>query len=301
MKHLEPVTVVYSPEMVSPATGYSPSSAKPAQVVADWQAAGIALRVLPVVPATVDDLALAHDRRYVEDVLALRCPNGFGDRSADVAASLPFTSGAMLTAARVALREGGAVCAPCSGFHHAGWAAGAGFCTFNGLVVTALAVLRDGLAQRVAIVDCDQHHGDGTDDILRSLGGPAAIRHFTAGASFRSRRQAPAFFARLDVEMAALAGFDLVLYQAGADPHVDDPLGGWLTTEQLRARDAGVFEAAERLGVPIVWNLAGGYQRDPSGGIGPVLEIHRNTAREHARVFGGSHSPRATRSTTSRS
>ena len=78
-----------------------------------------------------------------------------------------------------------------------------------------------------------------------------------------------------------------MLYQAGADPHVNDPLGGWLTTEQLRERDARVFEAVARLGVPVVWNLAGGYQRDANDGIGPVLEIHRNTALEHARVFGG--------------
>jgi acetoin utilization deacetylase AcuC-like enzyme len=76
-----------------------------------------------------------------------------------------------------------------------------------------------------------------------------------------------------------------VLYQAGADPHVKDPLGGWLTTEQLRARDAQVFESLASARIPLVWNLAGGYQRDRSGGIGPVLAIHENTAREHLRVF----------------
>jgi hypothetical protein len=31
--------------------------------------------------------------------------------------------------------------------------------------------------------------------------------------------------------------------------------------------------------VPMVWNLAGGYQQSPAGGIEPVLEIHRNTMR----------------------
>jgi hypothetical protein len=34
-----------------------------------------------------------------------------------------------------------------------------------------------------------------------------------------------------------MADCDVLLYQAGADPHINDPLGGWLTTAQLRERD----------------------------------------------------------------
>ena len=41
-------------------------------------------------------------------------------------------------------------------------------------------------------------------------------------------------------------------------------------------------------GVPVVWNLAGGYQREADGSIPRVLEIHDNTAIECVRVFGGS-------------
>ena len=63
----------------------------------------------------------------------------------------------------------------------------------------------------------------------------------------------------------------------GADPHINDPLGGWLTTEQLAERDRLVFSAAKRLGIPIAWNLAGGYQIDEDGGISKVIEIHNNT------------------------
>jgi hypothetical protein len=60
-----------------------------------------------------------------------------------------------------------------------------------------------------------------------------------------------------------------------------------MTTAQLRERDALVFETARARGLPLVWNLAGGYQRDAQGGIAPVLEIHRNTALEHLRVYCG--------------
>ena len=87
-------------------------------------------------PVAIEDFYRAHDRTYVDDVLARRTSNGFGNRSASVAASLPWTSGSMLSAARHALVSGGVACAPCSGFHHAHWDAVAGFCTFNGLMVT---------------------------------------------------------------------------------------------------------------------------------------------------------------------
>ena len=76
--------------------------------------------------------------------------------------------------------------------------------------------------------------------------------------------------------MQRFAACDLLLYQAGADPHVDDPLGGWLTTQQLRERDRGVFQTARSLGVPIAWNLAGGYQAN----LRKVLDIHDNTMLE---------------------
>lgn len=285
MTKQSPMTVVFSDRMQAPAQGGSPSAAKPAQVMKDWRDQGFALRVIEPEPVTTEELCLAHERAYVEGVLASRRANGFDTKDPLVAASLPYTSGAMLTGAKIALREGSAVCAPVSGFHHAQWGAGWGFCTFNGLMVTALALRRAGLVRRVAIVDCDQHEGDGTSDILARLRCEPWVQHFTAGAEFRRASQVSSFWERLARELRAIEAADLVLYQAGADPHVNDPLGGWMTTDELRQRDAMVFEAARAASVPLVWNLAGGYQRDASGGIAPVLEIHRNTAREHLRVF----------------
>lgn len=284
----EPMTVMFSERMQADEQPGSPSAAKPARVVAAWRAEGLPMRVIAPDPVTLDDLARAHDRGYVEAVLGLRRDNGFGTRDASVAASLPYTSGAMLHGARLAIAGRTAVCAPVSGFHHAQRRAAWGFCTFNGLMVAALALRASGEAARVAIVDCDQHHGDGTAEIIAGLGSPSWLRHFTAGESFRRREQVGAFFARLDEELRAIAGgCDVVLYQAGADPHVDDPLGGWMSDEQLRERDARVFEGVARAGLPIVWNLAGGYQRDRDGGIAPVVAIHTRTAREHLRVFCG--------------
>lgn len=58
-----------------------------------------------------------------------------------------------------------------------------------------------------------------------------------------------------------------------------------MTTEQLRRRDMIVFESARVMGLPVAWNLAGGYQRDEAGTIAPVLEIHRNTMRACVAVY----------------
>jgi acetoin utilization deacetylase AcuC-like enzyme len=267
--------VFYTPKMVADSRAFSPSAAKPAPVVERLRALDVVVIEPP--PATVEDFCRAHDRRFVEDVLACQRPNGFGNTSPEVAASLPYTTGAMLAAARHVRSHGGIACAPCSGFHHAGHDDVGGFCTFNGLMVTACALHAEG-ARRIGIVDCDQHYGDGTDEIL-SEHRIDWVDHFTAGADYRRPHQVKAFFAELAERIAAMRGCDAVLYQAGADPHVDDPLGGWLTTAELAARDALVFDTCVRLGLPVAWNLAGGYQVEADGSIPKVLEIHENTAK----------------------
>lgn len=271
--------VFFSADMVARSQSYSPSAEKPEQVVRDLGAKGLSIRIVTPTPVTKAELYLAHAREYVDGVLSCRKENGFGNTSSEVARSLPHTSGAMLSAARHALSHGVAF-APCSGFHHAGSRRGAGFCTFNGLAVTALALLASGLVKRVGILDCDMHYGDGTDDIIETTTSRDRIRHATAGAHFHQPSQVPAFFRWLDESIASMHDCDLVLYQAGADPHVDDPLGGFLDDAELRERDARVFDGLMRRGLPVAWNLAGGYQREPDGSIPRVLAIHAATAAE---------------------
>lgn len=266
--------VVYSGSMNAPAQGYSPSAAKPAAVMAAWREQWPTLEVRAPVPASREDLCRAHDPGFVDGVLGLKHYNGFGTRSADVATSLPYTNGAMLTAARWALGAHATVAAPVSGFHHARWGESAAFCTFNGLLVAAFALRAERPALRVGILDYDYHYGDGTDDILDKVGREGIV-HVTAGADWRHVADARAFLDNIPSDLARLAGCDVVLYQAGADPHVDDPLGGFLTTAELALRDWRVFAGLYERGVPVAWNLAGGYQ-DP---LSKVVGIHVNTMR----------------------
>jgi len=185
----------------------------------------------------------------------------------------------MLGAARWALNEGCAV-APVAGFHHACYGHGGGYCTFNGLMVAALVLHREGLVRRVGILDFDQHYGNGTSDIIRELG-LHWVEHYSAGAWWERPEQAERFLDEIPQILARFADCDLLLYQAGADPHVNDPLGGWLTTAQLRARDRLVFAATRAMGLPLAWNLAGGYQTN----LRKVLDIHDNTMLECLNAF----------------
>lgn len=284
------IPVFYSEKQVAPAQGYSPSAAKPVAVVAEWERLALPIDVRGFTPATLAALTRAHDPDYVRAVLACREDNGFGTRDPKVAASLPYTSGSMLAAAREALANKRVAVSPTSGFHHAGYDGGAGFCTFNGLMVTALALLDEGVG-KVAILDCDQHYGDGTDEILRGLPDALAVRvpHHTIGRHGYRPGDADKCFQRIVASIHGWKkqGVGVVLYQAGADPHVNDPLGGFLTTDELRERDAVVFDLCRALGLPVAWNLAGGYQRDAEGTIQPVLDVHTNTMRECVRVYGG--------------
>lgn len=133
--------------------------------------------------------------------------------------------------------------------------------------------------ERVGIVDIDMHYGNGTDHIIQTLK-LDYITHFTYG---KYKMWGQDFIDKLPNIMDVLLeqNLDILFYQAGADPHEDDPFGGLLTTNQLKERDRIVFTKAKEKGVPVVCNLAGGYQPD----ISKVLEIHDNTASIHMEIF----------------
>jgi acetoin utilization deacetylase AcuC-like enzyme len=270
--------------MSCPSGGYSPSGQKPAAVYADWLEQHL-IEPMSFEPVSHDDLCLAHSTAYVEGVFSGETNNGHGNKNLDVAESTRWTVGSMVAAAREAVRSRVA-CSPSSGFHHACFGTCGGFCTFNGLIVASRKLLAEGLVRRVGILDCDWHYGDGTDDIMRRLKLDNEIMHHTSGD--QSLRDSDHYFIWLESAIQQLreANVNLILYQAGADAHIDDPLGGLLNNEELSKRDSMVFERCNDEKIPIAWNLAGGYQRAADGSIRKVIEIHRETMRQCKRVFG---------------
>ena len=230
------------------------------------------------------DLLAAHSDKYVDGVLAGATFNGFGNTSPEVNRSLLYSTASMNAATFHALSSGVA-CSASQGFHHAGWAYGGGYCTFNGLVIAAQRVLE--YVPSVLIIDGDAHYGDGTDDCLDALGGDR-IKNITRGSQIGRNIQGAwndemwEAWAR-DLIRASRPG--IILYQAGADAWEEDPYQcGYLTKDGLYHRDLGVFRAAKKASIPIAWNLAGGYTEP----MQKVIDIHLQTLRASDEVFYGS-------------
>ncbi|MBU4531201.1 MAG: histone deacetylase [Hoeflea sp.] len=233
-------------------------------------------------PASAEWLALAHDRAYVDQVLACSVPAliereiGFQvDQRVSLRARLA-TAGTVM-AARLALSEGIA-CNTAGGSHHARRAQGAGFCTFNDVAVAAHLLLADGEVGRVLVIDLDVHQGDGTAEICAGI---PAIRTVSMHSekNYPARKQASsidvalpdgvrdeAYLETLDWLLPrTLEGFspDLVFYNAGVDPHEHDRLGRLSLSDQgLRDRDRTVFSFFRERGIPVASVLGGGYSHD---------------------------------------
>jgi acetoin utilization deacetylase AcuC-like enzyme len=287
------IKVAYDDRMIAPSEhSISDSSEKPLYFMNALEKSGRAFELTAVTPLSRNDFYLTHSPDYVDSIFNLQQENGFGNRSPRIRDSLPWTSGSLYAAARAALKDKIAV-SPTSGFHHAGYACNWGFCTFNGLMVTAVKLLKEGHVRKVAIIDADKHIGDGTEQIRQQLKLQESIFHYSFGMEFHYRGQVPfieeAYLERMDSLEGMLQLFepDLIIYQAGADPHENDPMGDkLLSTGDMRKRDRRMFEIAYLNDWPIVWNLAGGYQRDKAGSIAPVIQLHLNTFDEAMKIYG---------------
>lgn len=227
-------------------------------------------------------LERAHDPDYVHAVLTSSLDAkaarrvGF-EMTPAIAARTRASVGGTELAARRALETGLAVNLA-GGSHHADDQGGAGFCVFNDVAVAALALLEDASVEKIAVIDLDVHHGDGTALIFAN-----DDRVFTSSLHCEDnwpRTKPPSDLdvglpkgtsdreyleAAQDLIAATLtqANPDLVFYNAGVDPHADDRLGLLqLTDSGLQARDRLVASACAARRVPLVGVLGGGYSKD---------------------------------------
>jgi acetoin utilization deacetylase AcuC-like enzyme len=269
--------------MSCPSGSYSPSGEKPAAVFQDWTQHRLITQV-SFTAVSIQEIQSVHDPQYVLDIFSGERPNGHGNTESAIAESTRWTVGSMVAAAEDAL-EYGVACSPSSGFHHASYGSNHGFCTFNGLIVAACRLLANRRVGKVGILDCDWHQGDGTDAIITTLELESQVLHLTSGSHDLPNPRAYHEWLHRSVDTLIQAKVDIVLYQAGADAHRDDPLGGILDEAELAERDRVVFDLFALHEIPVAWNLAGGYQRDAEGTICRVLDIHRNTARQAQAAF----------------
>lgn len=284
--YIKKIPVFFCEEMVVLKEQESPSPKKPKALVEQWLQK-YPIEIKEVIPVSLSQINAVHDPDFVTQVLSGFRDNGFGSRDVEVIDSLPYTNGSFLSAAREALSNNLVAVSPTSGFHHATYDNAMGYCTFNGLMIAAKQLFENGEASHIGILDCDYHYGNGTDDILAQCDLGGEVIHYTGRQSYPY--DSKKFFHLLPHFLKSMVHCDILFYQAGADCHINDPFGGFLTTEEMRLRDQIVFQFCYDNSLPIVWNLAGGYQEEilPNGtkSIQKVLDLHNNTMEECLKVY----------------
>ena len=125
--------------------------------------------------ATEEQLARAHSALYVREIIEASPPEGYRQMDPDTSMN-PFTVKAALRAAGAAVLATDLVlsgevptafCCVRPPGHHAEYAAAMGFCFFNNVAVGIRHALDAHGLHRVALIDIDVHHGNGSEDILR--------------------------------------------------------------------------------------------------------------------------------------
>ena len=205
--------------------------------------------------------------------------------------------GGTLLTARLALRNGIA-CHLAGGTHHAHPGFGSGFCIFNDVAITARVLLERGEVRRILVVDLDVHQGDGTAACFQTDARVITLS-VHAASNFPLRKVASDIDIPLpdatedDAYVEAIGDRlpqvldqhqpDLVLFNAGVDPHRDDRLGRLeLSDAGLLMRDRLVLDASLRRSIPVATVIGGGYDA-----LEPLVKRHAIVVRaavEQARL-----------------
>lgn len=278
-----PLPLFHHPDYVAalPA-GHSFPMSKYALLLEALSEAGtdVALHAPPDMPTHW--LEAVHDPAYIAAVLTAEVPADRERRigfpvTVEVARRTVAVAAGTYAAGLHALAQGYAANGA-GGSHHALPDGGAGYCVTNDLAIAAHRLTAEALARRILIIDLDVHQGDGTaiifagrDDVLTFSMHAAKNFPVRKARSFRDVELPDgmgddAYLALLAAELPPLLDRlapDLVLFQAGVDPHADDRLGRLaLSDAGLAARDACVVSHCAMRGIAVASTLGGGYAHD---------------------------------------
>ncbi len=287
------VSVFYSPAYAGSSYAFDTTRK------ATWIADSLSSRPMPGIelkeprPLLEAEVAEVHDPYYVRAVRT--------GRPRELAESQGFSwdpglwpmvlasNGGAVEAALVAMQTGcsGSLS---SGLHHAAREWGAGFCTFNGLVIAARQALARG-AKAVLILDLVAHCGGGTSRLIAE---EPRIRHLDVAVDnydgYRAdpphtldliddaEKYLPSIRHRLEELGHSAPPFDLCLYNAGMDPFEGCATGGLkgINEQILAEREELVFDWCSTHRLPVAFVLAGGYVGRSLDAPG-LVKLHRLT------------------------
>lgn len=281
--------------------GHPESPDRLTAILAHLDRAGITDASRRVAPreATREELARVHTDAHVETIRAVSERTGYLDGDTHVgkdsweAARLAAGSTLAVADEVMAGPDRRGLCLVRPPGHHATSTRAMGFCLFNNVAVCARHLQDRHGVGRVAIVDFDVHHGNGTEEIFSTdetvlylsthrwpfypgTGGPDAPEFVaTVNIPLRDVTRPDEFHASFDDGMEDVRAFapEVVLVSAGFDAHVDDPVGGLnLDVDDFaRITERIVGVAEETAEGRIVSVLEGGYGLDV---LGPCVEAH---------------------------
>ena len=252
------------------------------------------LEIVPSPPVSREELALAHDPRYLEHVFndglsraeSLKLGRPF---SLELLQRALYSAGGTLAAAQDAL-ESGLGMNLAGGTHHAYPDHAEGYSLFNDVAVAVANLRAESYRGRVLVVDLDVHQGNGTAVFFQadpsvftlSVHGennyPQVKEQSDLDVSLPDGTGDEAYLEALGsaLERAFASQPDLVFFNAGVDVLAGDRFGRLgLSLEGLAERDRMVFGRVRRAGVPLVIVMGGGYNRDPR----VTVEAHAQTYR----------------------
>ena len=243
--------------------------------------------------ASDTEICRSHDpdylRRFQQGQLTAREIRRIGlPWSAELVERARRSAGATVEACFAALDDGIAVHLG-GGTHHAFRNQGQGYCIFNDSAIAVRTLQAETPIERVLILDCDVHQGNGTAALLQK--DPNVFTFSIHGKNnFPFRKEKSDLDIALDdgaddrVYLDALtkgvraslkqARADVVIYLAGADPFAEDRFGRLdVSKDGLAERDRLVLQYCRDAGLPVAVTMAGGYAPN----IEDTVDIHFQT------------------------
>lgn len=183
------------------------------------------------------------------------------------------------------------------GTHHAYSNHGEGFCLLNDQAIAARYLQKNGLAQKILIVDLDVHQGNGTAEIFQN--DPSVFTFSMHGKSnYPFKKEQSDLDIALendcvdDTYLSILKDTlpklihsenpDFIYYLCGVDVIISDKLGKLgLTIAGCKERDRFVLQTCKDHNIPVMCSMGGGYSPD----IKIIIEAHANTFRLAQELF----------------